>query len=249
MSILPVPVEQLNLPIRGMTCMGCVASVQLALEDLPGIQEVVVDLPARLARVTYDPALTGRAQMVQAVVDAGYAVDGQAAPAAAPTAAEMSAKRILILMFLLTLATLVVAACGQSGAETEQSTTGSAQEAIGREAVDVETLPRNADGYTDITVQQLAQMLQAKDFTLVNVHIPYQGEISQTDLFIPFNEITERQDELPAKDEPIVLYCSSGNMSTQAAKTLVELGYSNVLEVDGGFSGWAAAGYELIDKQ
>lgn len=88
MSILTVSVEQLNLPIRGMTCMGCVASVQLALEDLLGIQEVVVDLPARLARVTYDPALTGRAQMVQAVVDAGYAVDGQAAPAAAPTAAE-----------------------------------------------------------------------------------------------------------------------------------------------------------------
>lgn len=160
----------------------------------------------------------------------------------------MSAKSVLVLMSLLTLIVVLVAACGQAPAETGQIT-GSVQEAGGGEAVDVEKRPRNADGYTDITVQQLAQMLPDRDFTLVNVHIPYQGEIPQTDLFIPFNEITEHQSELPAKDEPIVLYCSSGNMSTQAAKALVKMGYTNVLEVDGGFSGWAAAGYELLDKQ
>lgn len=91
MNVMTGSVEQLNLPIRGMTCMGCVASIQLALEDLPGIQEVVVDLPAKLARVTYDPARTGRAQMVQAVIKAGYAVDDPAAPAAAPRAAETRA--------------------------------------------------------------------------------------------------------------------------------------------------------------
>ncbi|MFN2184312.1 MAG: rhodanese-like domain-containing protein [Anaerolineae bacterium] len=35
-------------------------------------------------------------------------------------------------------------------------------------------------------------------------------------------------------------------MSTSAAEELVELGYTNVMEVDGGFNAWKAAGYELL---
>jgi rhodanese-related sulfurtransferase len=37
-------------------------------------------------------------------------------------------------------------------------------------------------------------------------------------------------------------------MSTTAAEELAAAGYANVLEVDGGFNAWKAAGYELLDK-
>ncbi len=86
----------------------------------------------------------------------------------------------------------------------------------------------------NISVQQLHQMLEDKDFTLVNVHIPYAGEIPDTSLFIPFNEISQYLDKLQKdKNAKLVLYCLSGHMSTSASQELVQLGYKNVYDVTG----------------
>ena len=138
----------------------------------------------------------------------------------------------LLLGFVLTAVIVVTAACSSPAIEEDAT----ASELI-----------KNSDGYVDINAEQLNEMMETKDFTLVNVHIPYAGDIPDTDLSIAYNDLDPHLDLLPAdKDAPVVLYCRSGNMSTQAAEALVGLGYTNVMEVDGGMNAWQEAGYDLL---
>ena len=93
---------------------------------------------------------------------------------------------------------------------------------------------------------RLNAMLDQKDFALVNVHVPYEGELPKTDEFISYERIGERFEDLPGRDEKIVLYCRSGRMSSLAVDVLLEAGYSGVFELRGGFEAWEEAGYNLI---
>lgn len=133
--------------------------------------------------------------------------------------------------YALIMAVLLLA-CSPSGAELQQK------------MVTVE-----GGYYFDISTSYLKGMLEKKDFTFINVHIPYEGEIEKTDLFIPYNRIENVIDKLPPnKDAKIVLYCRSGSMSTTAAKTLVRLGYKNIWNLEGGMIEWKKLGYPLLNK-
>jgi rhodanese-related sulfurtransferase len=101
--------------------------------------------------------------------------------------------------------------------------------------------------YFNVTPDQLAAMLPTKDFLFINTHIPYEGEIENTDAFIPFEESgAQRVSEYSADtDAKIVLYCRSGRMSAIVAEELVQAGYTNVWNLQGGMIAWEQAGYEV----
>ena len=51
--------------------------------------------------------------------------------------------------------------------------------------------------------------------------------------------------ELPDKDARIVVHCARGGRGSLAAKSLQEMGYTNVANMDGGLSDWRERGYEV----
>lgn len=50
---------------------------------------------------------------------------------------------------------------------------------------------------------------------------------------------------IPNRQEPIVLYCGGGYRSILAADSLRQMGYTNVISMDGGIKAWRDAGYPI----
>jgi rhodanese-related sulfurtransferase len=138
------------------------------------------------------------------------------------------------LVFLMLLISLLLSACSR------KDTPAPAVEVVGQQ------VSVSGGTYTDVSAAELQAMLADKDFTFVNVHIPFEGDIASTDLSIAYDEIEQNLQKLPAeKDAKIVLYCRSDRMSRIAAETLINLGYTNVWNLDGGMLAWEQAGLPL----
>jgi P-type Cu+ transporter len=63
---------RIELPILGMTCVKCVATVERALREVSGVARATVNLDQQRAFVTYDPAVTRLEHLTQALRQAGY---------------------------------------------------------------------------------------------------------------------------------------------------------------------------------
>lgn len=137
--------------------------------------------------------------------------------------------RKLLLVALVVAALTVAAACGGSG-----DGDGPAETAAG----DAPATLLDPDAY--------AARMANPEAVVINVHIPYEGEIEGTDVHIPFDAIVG-DERLPAdKDTEILLYCRSGNMSLDSAEALTAAGYTNLYDLEGGMKAWEAAGRPLV---
>ena len=66
--------KQLTLPITGMTCANCVATIERNLKKLDGVQSTVVNLSSERASVDFDPAKLGLTDLIARVERVGYGI-------------------------------------------------------------------------------------------------------------------------------------------------------------------------------
>src|SRR5512136_3312161 len=88
-------IKQLTLPITGMTCANCVATVERGLKKQAGVQSAVVNLSSERATVTFDPLAVGLPDLVARVERAGYGIaTGEADLAIKRLADDNDARRL-----------------------------------------------------------------------------------------------------------------------------------------------------------
>ncbi len=66
--------KQLTLPVTGMTCANCVATVERSLKKLDGVSTAVVNLSSERATVEFDPQKLALPQIIARVERAGYGI-------------------------------------------------------------------------------------------------------------------------------------------------------------------------------
>ncbi|HYN20577.1 MAG TPA: heavy metal translocating P-type ATPase [Thermoanaerobaculia bacterium] len=72
--------ERITIPVSGMTCAGCQAGVQKALQRQPGVVDANVNLMMGSAAVTFDPSVTRPEALVEAIRETGYGAELPAGP-------------------------------------------------------------------------------------------------------------------------------------------------------------------------
>ena len=95
--------------------------------------------------------------------------------------------------------------------------------------------------YRQVDAEEAKELMDTEDdYAIVDART--QGEYDEGHIagavLIPHDSVAQlAEDELPDKDQLILVYCRSGNRSKQAAGALAELGYTNVVEF-GGINNW-----------
>ncbi|MDY4542819.1 MAG: rhodanese-like domain-containing protein [Candidatus Ventricola sp.] len=100
----------------------------------------------------------------------------------------------------------------------------------------------SAGTYHQITAQEAAELMESETgYIVLDVRTPeeYAGRHIPGAINVPNETIgSTAPEQLPDREQLILIYCRSGNRSKQAADKLVALGYTNIVEF-GGISSWS----------
>jgi rhodanese-related sulfurtransferase len=108
--------------------------------------------------------------------------------------------------------------------------------------------PNKNIGYGDVTVEETRTLIESKP-NLIILDVRTQGEYEdghlEGALLIPIVELEGRLNEL-SKDKEILVYCRTGNRSSNAVNILEKNGFTKIYHMNNGINAWIQAGYDTV---
>lgn len=95
-------------------------------------------------------------------------------------------------------------------------------------------------GVRNISTEDLKKELKDKNKQFIDVRTPgeFKGNHIKGFKNIPLNQIDQTALKELSKEKEVVVICQSGMRSQNASKTLKKLGFTQVINVQGGMSAW-----------
>jgi phage shock protein E len=100
--------------------------------------------------------------------------------------------------------------------------------------------------YIDIPVSEAKIKVDSGEYFILDVRTREEydaGHIAGS-VLIPNEVLLNRLDEVP-RDKPILVYCRSGRRGAISSQDLIDNGFSEVYNMEGGIAAWQNAGYPV----
>ena len=106
-------------------------------------------------------------------------------------------------------------------------------------------LVRRGAGGPSVNTLEATQLINRQEALVLDVR--EQAEYAQSHILnsrgLPLSQIEARIGDMEKfKGKPVIVYCATGNRSSAAAAALKKHGFSNVVNLSGGFAAWQQAG-------
>ena len=105
----------------------------------------------------------------------------------------------------------------------------------------------------EVTPEEVVKILESGGYKILDVREPNEysdghliGAVNIPRGFLEVKadlEYYKRDEQMADRDQKIVCYCGGGHRSALAAKTLVEMGFTQVVSMKEGWTGWTNRGF------
>lgn len=146
-------------------------------------------------------------------------------------------------VLLVILAAGMLCGCKTAGKPESEQTTAAGAEVMMSDEVSTE-MKIEKHVYRTVSMETAVQMMEEESGYII-LDVRTQAEFEEKHIpgaiCIPNETIgVNPPEQLPDKEQLILVYCRSGNRSKQAAQKLADIGYSNIVEF-GGIIDWKGA--------
>ena len=125
---------------------------------------------------------------------------------------------------------------------------GTYQFKIGEKVGQIDVVELRQSNYRELGAEEAWKMLLKNPPLLLDVRTAneYSSGYIKGAVLIPLQDLQARAGELEQyENQPILIYCATGNRSTTASKILLDKGYKDVMNLRMGIMGWASKGYNI----
>lgn len=107
---------------------------------------------------------------------------------------------------------------------------------------EIRVIEYTQSSYEVFTAKEAEKFIREKNPFILDVRTPreYQAGHLENSTLIPVQELQRRIGEIEKyKNQPVLIYCATGNRSTVASKILIDEGFSHIFNLRYGIVGWA----------